>query len=385
LTLLIDGPDLGPIHAQRSRRFLPGTAGYLDHVVEAIRGLDQGAIADVASALWEAWEDDRAVYIIGNGGSASTATHMACDLAKQTQLPGRRPLRAIALNDNPALLTALANDTDYSQVFSEALNIYARQGDVLVAISCSGRSPNILAGIQKARSIGMQIITFGSGDGGKMAQLADLSVDIPSADYGAIESGHLLIEHCITHLLYEYGKLRAERRPSVFVDRDGVIVRNREDYVKAWDEVELLPGAVDALARLSKSGRRVFVVTNQSAVGRGLISRDALDDIHARIADEVAELGGRIEAFIVCPHHPDENCDCRKPSPGLLVIARDRYGVDLDRTVMIGDHETDLEAASRAGVDSILVLSGRATAAPVTLPVRHVAPDLSSAAEYLLT
>lgn len=368
----------------RQRQFAPSIDQYLTHVVQAIEKLDRAGIANVASALLAAWEEDRMVFIAGNGGSASTAAHMACDLAKQTQLPGRPPLRAMALNDNAALLTAFANDRDYSQVFSETLAIYARPGDVLCAISCSGRSSNILAAIATARSIGLKVITFGSGDGGEMAALADLSVDVASNDYGAIESGHLLIEHCLTYLLFEYGKLTMENRPAVFVDRDGVIVRNRDDYVKSWTDVELLPGAIDALAELSKSGRRVFVVTNQSAVGRGLISMDELEEIHSRLSEAVSERGGQIEAFLVCPHRPDEQCSCRKPNAGLLIQAREKFGVDLAKTVMIGDHETDLLAASAVGADGILVLSGRATEAPANLVVRHVAPDLESAARFLL-
>ena len=384
MTEVLHSPAEHPNGQGDPRGFLPSAAGYLEHVIEAIRALDHDAIARVAALLWRAWEEDRAVYIVGNGGSASTATHMACDLAKQTQLPGRRPLRAFSLNDNQALLTAFANDTDYSRVFAEALAIYAREGDVLVAISCSGRSPNIIAAIDTATIIGMKVVTLGSRDGGPMGRHADLAVNLPSDDYGTIESAHLVVEHCLTYLLYEYGKLRMERRPAVFVDRDGVIVRNRNDYVKSWDEVEVIPGAVEALARLSKSGHRVFVVTNQSAVSRGLISRAGLDDIHERISGMVESMGGRIEAFLVCPHHPDENCGCRKPNPGLLMEARDRYGVDLTRTVLIGDHETDLEAAASAGVDAILVLSGRARTVPINASVRHVAHDLRSATEYLL-
>ena len=143
--------------------------------------------------------------------------------------------------------------------------------------------------------------------------------------------------------------------PFVFVDRDGVINRMRTDYVRRWEEFEILPGALDAIARVSRSGREVIVLTNQSAISRQLVSRDVVDQIHDRLAKLVAARGGRIRAFLVCPHGPDDGCDCRKPLPGLFFRARDELGIDLAEAVMIGDQTSDLQAANAAGCDAILV------------------------------
>jgi len=362
----------------------PRIRNYLDLTGRALAEVDESQLTSCLELLWEAWESDRTVFIIGNGGSASTASHMATDLGKQTQIPGRRPLRAHSLTDNVELITAIGNDTDFSRVFAEQLRIHARPGDVLICISCSGSSPNVVAAIKEARRIGLRIIGFGGLDGGQMRDRCDVYVHVPSHDYGRVESVHLIFEHCMTSLLYEYGKFTVEGRPSVLVDRDGVITANREDHVKSWDEVEIIPGAIEALARLHQTGHRVFVVTNQSAIGRGLVSALAVEAIHDQLGSLIAVKGGHVEAFLVCPHGPDDGCICRKPAPGLLHQARDRFGVALENAIVIGDHETDLLAAAAAGCDSILVLTGR-TGADATNGHANVAYDLAAAVELILS
>lgn len=165
----------------------------------------------------------------------------------------------------------------------------------------------------------------------------------------------------------------AATRAAVLIDRDGVIVRNRPDYVKTVDEMDVLPGALEALAALSRTGHRVFVVTNQSAIGRGLTTTAEVDRMHELIAQGVGLRGGAIAAFLVCPHTPADGCECRKPAPGLLYQARDRYGVDLASAVMVGDSQTDIAAASTAGCISILVWSGETTSNPGAGPDHRVA------------
>jgi D-glycero-D-manno-heptose 1,7-bisphosphate phosphatase len=129
----------------------------------------------------------------------------------------------------------------------------------------------------------------------------------------------------------------------------------RTDYVKKWEELEILPGALDAIARITRSGRELIVLTNQSAISRNLISADVVKQIHERLADVVASRGGSIRAFLVCPHSPYDQCNCRKPAPGLFFRAREELGVDLAQAVMVGDQTSDVEAARAAGCDAILV------------------------------
>lgn len=176
---------------------------------------------------------------------------------------------------------------------------------------------------------------------------------------------------------------------TVFLDRDGVINENRADHVKSWAEFSFLPGAPEAVARLTSAGVRAFVVTNQAIVNRGVVSRDTVDAINARMIDEIALHGGRIEAVAYCPHRPDENCVCRKPQPGLLVSLAHEYGVNLNDSVLIGDALGDVEAALAAGCRAILVLTGRG-AEQLKLALEagrtgfDVATDLNEAIELLL-
>jgi D-sedoheptulose 7-phosphate isomerase len=363
--------------------FESDTRAYLAAMRDVLDAVEPNQLARCAELLWRAWEEDRTIFIIGNGGSASTASHMACDLAKQTQMAGRRPLRAHSLTDNVALISALANDCDFVQVFSEQLRIHSRPGDVLISISASGNSPNVIAAVEEARRCGLDVIGFGGMDGGSMRQLCDLYVHAPAMSYGHVESAHLLFDHVLTHLLHEHSRRTSPAKPVVMVDRDGVILRNRPDYVKTRAEVDLIPGAIDALAHLSRAGHRVFVVTNQSAIGRGLITLQELNAIHSSLAAAVAQQGGRIEAFLVCPHHPDDGCDCRKPKAGLLFQARDRYRVELSSAYLIGDSETDMEAAEAAGCSGILVSFGHRTREHANGHSRFLAEDLRSAAALI--
>jgi D-glycero-D-manno-heptose 1,7-bisphosphate phosphatase len=146
---------------------------------------------------------------------------------------------------------------------------------------------------------------------------------------------------------------------AVFLDRDGVVNQNRADYVKDWSEVEFLPGAFDALRRLARTDFAIVLITNQSAVGRGIISQEEAWDINRRVVETIRAQGGRIDGAYLCPHRPDENCECRKPRPGMLLQAADELGLDLGRSYFIGDAVTDMQAAEAAGVEGILVLTGR--------------------------
>ncbi len=146
---------------------------------------------------------------------------------------------------------------------------------------------------------------------------------------------------------------------AVFIDRDGVICENRDDHVKSWDEFKFVPGAAEALAALTASGHRIFVVTNQAIVGRGMVKREVVDEIHRRMLDVLRAAGAVVEAVLICPHSPEDACECRKPAEGLLLEAAKTYGVDLRSSWMIGDAESDVVAGRRAGCETILVLTGR--------------------------
>lgn len=146
-------------------------------------------------------------------------------------------------------------------------------------------------------------------------------------------------------------------RSAVFLDRDGVINRERRTYVRSWSDFEFLPGALEALVELNRLGAPVVVVTNQSVVGRELISEPELAVIHDRMREAISVAGGRIDAIYACTHAPQAGCDCRKPAPGLLIRAAEELGISLCDSVMIGDALTDVQAACAAGCQPLLVAS----------------------------
>lgn len=147
--------------------------------------------------------------------------------------------------------------------------------------------------------------------------------------------------------------------PLLLLDRDGVINENRPDYVTRWEEFRFLPRAVEALAAMRARGLRVAIVTNQSAVGRGLMTAEALDAIHTRMLSALESERITIQGIFACLHAPWHRCDCRKPRPGLLLRAIAALGEPPERCVAIGDGYEDLLAAHAAGVPCILVRTGR--------------------------
>ena len=142
-------------------------------------------------------------------------------------------------------------------------------------------------------------------------------------------------------------------QPAVFIDRDGVINRNPPFYVKSWEEFLFLSGVLLAFNRMSALPWPIIIVTNQSAVGRGIIEMDALTTIHTQMVREIEEAGGRIDGLYVCPHHPDEKCTCRKPEPGLLLRAAAELDLDLSHSAFLGDSRSDILAAVNAGVQPV--------------------------------
>jgi D-glycero-D-manno-heptose 1,7-bisphosphate phosphatase len=147
-------------------------------------------------------------------------------------------------------------------------------------------------------------------------------------------------------------------RRAAFLDRDGVINRNLPTYVRSWEEFVFLEGAMEALRRLARTDLAVIVTSNQSAINRGLTSQQKVDEVNANMVAAVERYGGRIDAVLYCPHRPDEGCGCRKPKPGLLLLAAERFGLDLRGSYFIGDAIGDVEAALAAGVQPLLVLTG---------------------------
>jgi D-glycero-D-manno-heptose 1,7-bisphosphate phosphatase len=151
------------------------------------------------------------------------------------------------------------------------------------------------------------------------------------------------------------GSPEAHCRKIVFLDRDGVINQDSPHYIKRWSEFRIYPDALEALRRLHERGICAVLISNQSALHRGIMEWPDFWEIHDRMIEAVRQAGGDLLAAFYCPHRPDENCQCRKPRPGMIEAAATLFGIELDAAFMIGDRETDMMAASRAGCTPLLL------------------------------
>jgi D-glycero-D-manno-heptose 1,7-bisphosphate phosphatase len=144
--------------------------------------------------------------------------------------------------------------------------------------------------------------------------------------------------------------------PAIFLDRDGVIIENRPDYVQTWEDVKFISGALPALARIKDTSFKIVIVTNQAGIGRGIISRMVAEDINARLIHEIRQANGRIDGLYFCPHKPEDGCSCRKPQQGLILQAAEDLIIDLRRSIMIGDNLSDVQAGQAAGIEQLVLV-----------------------------
>lgn len=174
---------------------------YLNRLAATIMRISREEINAVIEVLFQAWKARKQVFILGNGGSAATASHMANDLCKMTAVDGKHRMKAFSLADNAPLLTAWSNDTCYENVFAEQLINYIEPGDVVIAISASGNSPNVLRALEAAREYGAVRIGLTGLDGGQLKSQVEYCVQIPDEHMGRQEDGHLILDHIIAHTL----------------------------------------------------------------------------------------------------------------------------------------------------------------------------------------
>ena len=174
---------------------------YWRELARGMRLMPFAALEQAADLLLGCHRRGATIFLAGNGGSAATASHFACDLAKGVRAGGLPPFRVVALTDNVPLMTAWGNDTDYQRIFAEQLATLARPGDVLVAISASGNSPNILLAAEAARAAGATTLALTGKTGGKLVKLADLAIRVPLDPIEQVEDAHVVIAHSLCVVL----------------------------------------------------------------------------------------------------------------------------------------------------------------------------------------
>jgi D-sedoheptulose 7-phosphate isomerase len=191
-------------NSAKGNGYVPGAQAYFKRLAKLIPGLPYADIDAIAAVILQAFAEDHAVFVFGNGGSAASASHAMVDLNKGTIAPGPvRRMKVMALTDNVPLLTAWANDSSYEQVFSEQLKNFVGKGDVAIAISTSGNSPNVLLALKTARACGAIPVGLAGYEGGKMKQLCDLCAVVPCNQVQMIEDMHHAILHSIFTMVRE--------------------------------------------------------------------------------------------------------------------------------------------------------------------------------------
>ncbi len=170
---------------------------YLSHLQRVLERLQLEDVRKSIDVIMDAYHSDKQIFVIGNGGSASTASHLACDLGKGTSIEGKPRFRVISLTDNVATMTAWSNDVSYEDVFLEQLKNLAKSGDVVIGISASGNSENVIRAIKYAKEIGCNTIGWSGFGGGRLAEISDVNVVVDSDQYGPVEDVHLILNHVL--------------------------------------------------------------------------------------------------------------------------------------------------------------------------------------------
>lgn len=174
---------------------------YLEELYAAVGAVARVGVASIAEAIAGVRSAGRTVFLAGNGGSAATANHFACDLSKNVVKPGQPRIRTHSLSALSEALTAYGNDVDFSDVFSEQLDVLGAPQDLLIAVSASGTSPNIVRGVERARALGMSVVTLTGFDGGSIAEPADINITVPLRTYEQIEDAHSILLHMVVSML----------------------------------------------------------------------------------------------------------------------------------------------------------------------------------------
>ena len=177
---------------------------YFNYLKSCFRRIDHTAVGKFIQLLLDKRETGNAIYFIGNGGSAATASHFANDLSVGTRTGDNKPFRTFSLTDNISVITALANDDGYDTIFAKQLQVHFRDGDALVAISASGNSPNVITAVEYAKSRGGTVVGLTGFDGGRLRQLSDISLHVATekGEYGPVEDIHMIFDHLIGSYLF---------------------------------------------------------------------------------------------------------------------------------------------------------------------------------------
>lgn len=302
------------------------------------------------------------LFVMGNGGFGAVGQHFVSELAGRCRAR-RRPLDAVSLDCNTSLITCIANDFGFEKIYSRQLQAFGRKGDVALVLSASGKSKNIVEALVEARNIGMTTFGIvGNSAPDSILTLMDHHIVIPSDHTPHVQDTAMCLLHSLCGEIERsissdhtdvWRQVLAMAHDgyadTLLLDRDGVIntlIPNA--YVTTPHEMHFEPAFINACASLAKAYPRIFVVTNQSCIGRGIISAATLDTIHTYMVETITNAGGRIDGIYVCPD--TGSSPRRKPATGMAAdIMAEHPEVDFTSAVMVGDSSSDQLFAESIG------------------------------------
>lgn len=205
-----------PVGKKRAQRPWSATltsfaSEYVAELTRELYDLDFIALEKIAAVIDKARQQDKTVFVMGNGGSASSSSHIATDLCKTASAPGGKRIKAISLTDNVAFMTAISNDIAYENVFSRQLESYMGKGDVILLVSASGNSPNVVEAARYGKKRGATVISLVGFDGGKLKKMSDIFIHIKSWQYGVVEDAHMSIGHILTFFFKAWNQGKSKR------------------------------------------------------------------------------------------------------------------------------------------------------------------------------
>lgn len=324
-------------------------------------------ISELQSAIEDCFKTNGKVILCGNGGFAAVSEHVAAELMGKISIK-RQPLPAISLTTDSSVLTCIANDFGFEKVFSRQIEAIGKKNDVLIALSASGNSKNILEALSISRIKGiMSFLISGEGPRNEAVELGANIIPIPSEDTDIIQD----VAMCVLHQVCKDVESRicsksanqwndiiniakSQNLQTLILDRDGTLnelVPN--NYVVTPSQLKICKGFLDNAKVIAETFKHIFIVSNQSCIGKGICSADAIEAVNQALVSSISERRGRVDKIYICPDSDSTSCN-RKPNIGMAKqILQDFPSVCFANTIVVGDSFSDELFAQRIGAHYI--------------------------------
>lgn len=340
--------------------------------VEALLLLQESAcalakISELQSAIEDCFNADGKVILCGNGGFAAVSQHVAAELMGKISIK-RQPLPALSLTTDSSVLTCISNDFGFEKVFSRQIEAIGEKSDVLIALSASGSSKNILEALSVSRRKGIRtFLISGEGQHNEAVELGTSIVVIPSEDTDIIQDVAMSVLHQICKDVESrmcsqstsrwddvINIAKSHNLQTLILDRDGTVnelVPN--NYVITSSQLKISKEFLDYAKAIAETFKHVFIVSNQSCIGKGICSADAIDDVNKALVSSISERGGRVDKIYICPDSDSASCN-RKPNIGMAdQISQDFPSICFANALVVGDSFSDELFAQRIGAHFI--------------------------------